>query len=151
MSLLQIKAAIQISKPIHEVFEAIIDPAKMANYFISEGSGRMQAGKTIRWKFPEFETNFTIKVLQVEKDEYVAFEWEGAENRITRVDIKLSSTADKSTLIKITEGKLENNEEGIKWLGGNSEGWANFLACLKAYLEYDINLRKGAFDFMRKD
>lgn len=29
----------------------------------------------------------------------------------------------------------------------NTEGWANFLACLKAYLDYGINLRKGAFDF----
>jgi hypothetical protein len=34
---------------------------------------------------------------------------------------------------------------------GNTEGWANFLACMKAYLEYGIQLRKGAFDFMRKN
>ena len=34
-------------------------------------------------------------------------------------------------------------------LMGQTEGWANFLACLKAYLEYGINLRKGAFDFMK--
>jgi hypothetical protein len=26
------------------------------------------------------------------------------------------------------------------------EAKANFLACLKAWLEYGINLRKGAFD-----
>ena len=45
---------------------------------------------------------------------------------------------------------LVNNEEGLKWLSGNSFGWSNFLACLKAYLEYNINLRKGAFDFMKK-
>jgi len=38
---------------------------------------------------------------------------------------------------------------GIQWFGGNTEGWANFLACLKAYLEFGINLRKGGFDFMR--
>ena len=41
------------------------------------------------------------------------------------------------------------NEAGIKQLMGQTEGWANFLACLKAYLEYGINLRKGAFDFMK--
>jgi len=33
---------------------------------------------------------------------------------------------------------------------GNTGGWANFLACLKAYLEYGINLRKDSFDFMAK-
>jgi hypothetical protein len=43
---------------------------------------------------------------------------------------------------------MKNDEKGIKWLQGNTAGWANFLACLKAYLEYGINLRKGAFDFM---
>ena len=43
-----------------------------------------------------------------------------------------------------------SGEAGIKWLKGNTEGWANFLACLKAYLEYGINLRKGAFDFMKE-
>ena len=39
---------------------------------------------------------------------------------------------------------------GLHWFGGNTEGWANFLACLKAYLEFGINLRKGGFDFMKK-
>ncbi len=48
----------------------------------------------------------------------------------------------------ITERSRANDEEGIKWLKENTAGWANFLACLKAYLEYEINLRKGAFDFM---
>ena len=39
---LEIKASLQIQKPIHEVFEAIVDPAKMTNYFISESDGRME-------------------------------------------------------------------------------------------------------------
>ncbi len=45
---------------------------------------------------------------------------------------------------------MEANEMGLQWFGGNTEGWANFLACLKAYLEFGINLRKGGFDFMKK-
>ena len=61
------------------------------------------------------------------------------------------TVADKhSTLVTVTEKSRENDEAGIKWLQGNTEGWANFLACLKAYLEYGINLRKGAFDFMKR-
>ena len=39
-------------------------------------------------------------------------------------------------------------EVGLKWLVGNTEGQANFLACLKAWMEYKVNLRKVAFDFM---
>ncbi|MEZ5019958.1 MAG: hypothetical protein R2756_07515 [Bacteroidales bacterium] len=85
---LEIETAIQVLKTPHEVFEAIVDPAMMSNYFISRGSGRLD------------------------------------------------------------EGKRELDEAGLKWLQGNTAGWANFLACLKAYLEYGINLRVGAFDFM---
>ncbi len=55
---------------------------------------------------------------------------------------------EKDTVVTITEKSMANDDAGLKWLGGNSAGWANFLACLKAYLEYGINLRKGAFDFM---
>jgi len=50
--------------------------------------------------------------------------------------------------VTVSEKGRENDEPGIYWLKGNTEGWANFLACLKAYLEYGINLRQGAFDFL---
>ena len=66
------------------------------------------------------------------------------------VEITLSEKENNSTLVTITEKSMENNEAGIKWLSGNSFGWSNFLACLKAFLEYGINLRKGAFDFMKQ-
>jgi len=39
---LEIKTAIQILKPVNEVFEAIVDPNKMSNYFISRSSGRLE-------------------------------------------------------------------------------------------------------------
>jgi uncharacterized protein YndB with AHSA1/START domain len=145
--ILLIKAALQIQKPVNEVFEAIVDPLKMSNYFISEGSGRMETGKIIRWKFPEFDIEFPVKIGKIEKDKYLSFTWEidGIE---LLVEMMLDSKGASDTLVTITEGKRENNKEGIKWLSGNTEGWANFLACLKAYLEYGINLRKGAFDFL---
>jgi len=142
---LTIKAAIQILKPIPEVFEAIVDPKKMSNYFIAEGSGRMEEGKEIEWKFPEFDMQFPITVGKIEKDRYVSYYWE-VNKKKNLVEMTLSSFG-KDTVVTITEKGMENNEEGISWLMGNTEGWANFLACLKAYLEYGINLRKGAFEF----
>jgi uncharacterized protein YndB with AHSA1/START domain len=144
---LEIKAALQISKPANEVFDAIIDPFKMSNYFISKGSGRMEEGKQIIWQFPEFDSNFPIRVGKIEKNKYISFYWDmdGIE---LFAEITLTSRTGNSTLVTITEKSRKNDESGIKWLKGNTEGWANFLACLKAFLEYGINLRKGAFDFM---
>ena len=150
MEKLEIKAVIQIAKPVHEVYEAIIDPQKMSNYFIAGGSDIMSAGKTITWKFPEFDDQFDIKVLAVKEDEAVTFQWEGVKGHFTDVNITLGERPGSTTLVTVTEGKLDNNDEGIKWLSGNSFGWSNFLACMKAYLEYNINLRTGAFDYMKK-
>lgn len=144
---LEIKAAIQIIKPISEVFEAIVDPAKMSNYFISSGSERMEEGKQITWQFPEFETKVPIRVGKIEKNKYVSFYWD-SDGIELMVDMTLTGIEDNATLVRVTEKSRKNDEAGIKWLVGNTEGWANFLACLKAYLEYGINLRKGAFDFM---
>jgi len=145
---LEIKAAIQISKPAHEVYEAIVDPRKMSRYFISKGSGRMEEGKEIRWRFPEFDEEFPIRVGRVEADKYVSYHWD-ADGKQLLVEMTLSPYEGGATVVTVTEKAMENDEAGVKWLAGNTEGWANFLACLKAYLEYGINLRKGAFEFRR--
>ncbi len=144
--LLEISTAMQVLKPVNEVFEAIVDPAKMANYFISKGSGRMEEGKTLMWSFPEFEGEFPIKIGSIVQDELISFYWE-IEGNEHLVSINLSAYKETYTVVNVTESGMENTEAGIKWLKGNTEGWANFLACLKAWMEYGIHLRKGAFDF----
>jgi len=146
--LLEIKTAIQILKPVSEVFEAIVDPKKMSNYFISKSTGRMEEGRQLKWRFPEFDMEFPIRVGKIERDKYISFYWDidGIE---LLVEIMLSSGDSTGTIVTITEKSRKNDEAGIRWLKGNTEGWANFLACLKAYLEFGINLRKAAFDFKK--
>ncbi|MBB6610779.1 SRPBCC family protein [Pontibacter sp. Tf4] len=148
---LHIQTALQILKPAHEVFQAIVDPAKMSNYFISEGSGPMEEGKTVTWKFPEFDGSFPVRAGKVEQDKYISYYWDGTDGTELLVEITLTPKGENATVVTITEKEMDNNEEGLAWLMGNTAGWANFLACLKAYLEHGINLRKGAFDFMKPD
>jgi uncharacterized protein YndB with AHSA1/START domain len=139
------KATIQIQKPIEEVFEGIVNPEKMTNYFISESSGRMETGKDLIWKFPEFPVEVPVKDIQIEMNSSISYVWDPE----TVVKIILEEQPDKSTVIKVTEDGKVYNEKNLNWTIGNTEGWANFLACMKAYLEYGIQLRKGAFDFMK--
>lgn len=143
---LEIKTGLVMQKPEHEVFEAIADPSKMSNYFISKSTGRMEQGKELIWKFPEFEMEFPIRVGKIEKDKYLSYSWKDPDGTETLVEITLVPKGNNSTFVTVTEKYRNNDEAGIRWLKGNTEGWANFLACLKAYLEYGINLRKGAFD-----
>ena len=141
------KATIQIQKTPQDVFEAIVNPEKMTNYFISESTGRLETGHEVVWKFPEFPIEFLVKEVKADAGRSVSFVWDEE----TVVDIKLEARPDNSTVVRVTEDGKEYSEENLKWVIQNTEGWANFLACMKAYLEYGVQLRKGAFDFMKEN
>jgi uncharacterized protein YndB with AHSA1/START domain len=140
------QATLQIQKPVSEVFEAIVNPVHLTQYFISESSGRMETGKELTWEFGDFLGKFPVKVTEVQTNQSVSFVWDEE----TVVKITLEAQPDNRTVVKVTEGEKDLNEENLKWLIGNTFGWGNFLDCMKAYLEYGINLRKGAFDYMKK-
>lgn len=151
MSTLIISTALQIGKPAQEVYEALVNPKHMSHYFISESSGMMEVGEKITWKFPEFKEDFQIEIIQLIPNKLLRFEWPSTVTQILQVKIALEELSEKTTLVRITEGEVINNQQGLEWLARNTEGWANFLACLKAYLEFGINLRKGGFDFMKNN
>jgi len=141
------KASLQIQKPIKEVFEGIVNPSKMTQYFISESTGILEEGKELLWKFPEFTDKYPITDIKIEDNRLISFIWDPE----TVVDITLECLEDNSTLVRVVEDGKECTEKNLKWLVVNTGGWANFLACLKAYLEHGIQLRKGAYEFMRKN
>ena len=141
------EAILQIQKPIEEVFEGIVNPMKMTEYFISESSGRLKSGEEVILKFPEFANKYPVKDIKIETNRSVSFVWDPE----TVVNIVLEALPDKSTIVKVTENGKELNADNLKWPISNTGGWANFLASMKAYLEHGIQLRKGAFEFMRKN
>ncbi|WP_346237917.1 SRPBCC domain-containing protein [Niabella insulamsoli] len=140
------KASIGIQKLVGEVFEAIVNPEMMKQYFIAEGSGRMEQGQSLHWSFPEFEGSYPVSVLEIVQDKTIVFEWDPK----SRVTIELESMQENDTIVRVAEAGHQLDEAGVKWAIGQTEGWANFLACMKAWLEYKIHLRKGAFDFMKQ-
>ena len=139
------KAALGIQKPIEEVFEAIIHPEIMTHYFISKSTGMMQNGAELYWEFPEFDGSYPVSVKEIRKNEFISFVWDTD----SLVEIKLEKLSENDTVVRVFEEGHANDEKGIKWAIGQTEGWSNFLCCMKAYLEYNIHLRKGAFEFMK--
>lgn len=142
----KIKARVRmgILKSTSEIFEAIVKPDKMNKYFISTSTGRMESGKTLIWTWQDFDGELEIRVGKVEKDKVVSFEW-GGSGETSVVVITLEQKSEKHTLVKITESDWPADYKGANQCMGQVEGWTNFLCCLKAYLEYGINLRAGAY------
>lgn len=140
------KAAITIYKPIEEVFEAIVNPEIMTNYFISKSSGKLEEGKEVFWEFPEFDGSYAVRVKEIIQNKFIVLDWDPK----SLVKIELGEDSNKNTTVRVSEEGYQLDEAGIKWAIGQTEGWTNFLTCMKAWLEYGIHLRKGAFDYMKK-
>ena len=45
---------LKILKPVGEVFEAVVDPARLSGYFTKAASGRLVAGDTVQWSASNF-------------------------------------------------------------------------------------------------
>lgn len=137
----------KIRKPVSEVFDAVRNPTKLSKYFTDGGaSGALEEGKTVNWSFKEPPTPpFPVHVTKVVENKQIVFEWEANVGIKTRVEMVFESLGTSSTLVKISEGDWRENQRDLDDSYGNCMGWAQMISCLKAYAEYGINLREGAY------
>jgi uncharacterized protein YndB with AHSA1/START domain len=132
----------RILQPLHEVFTAVIEPRHMSRYFISHGSGPLTAGTTVWWEFADVGARIAVDVLEVEPDRKVVYESEGCGTR-SRVTIGFAADGPGATVVTIHEGCWPLDQEGAERAMGQAAGWTYFLCCLKAWLQFGINLRQG--------
>ena len=156
---LKFEVSTRISKPVHEVFEAVADPAKLSTYFTTGGAvGRLETGATVQWEFADFPGPFPVEVVEVVQDERIVLRWaaneggpEGADpvvdtGYVTTVTMTFQSLDDGArTLVRIAEEGWRETPTGLKASYGNCMGWSQMLSALKASAEYGINLRTGAY------
>jgi uncharacterized protein YndB with AHSA1/START domain len=142
---LQAKTQIKISKPIHEVFQALIDPEQVAHYWYTSASGKLEEGKTVTWFFGDVGPDVKVDAVgkKIETDHRISFTWNPWGNEGI-VEITLEAQEDGRTLVKVVEDGWDKDDKGIAALADNTQGWVGFLIGLKGWLEYRINLRKGA-------
>lgn len=145
---LKFQVQTKIQKPVSEVFDAVYNPEKLKGYFTTGGSsGPLDEGTRVMWSWHDYPGSYEVNVIKTVPNELIVFEWEvtgGGYN--TRTEISFEPLGASETLVKITESGWEENEKGLKESYGNCFGWTQMICSLKAYLEYGINLRKGAFE-----
>jgi uncharacterized protein YndB with AHSA1/START domain len=153
---LKFTVQIKVQKPIAEVFDAVYNPDKLSGYFTNGGaSAPLDEGTTVEWSFADTPGEtigpFPVNVKKVAMNELIIFEWEksfGGEN--TTVEMHFEETGPSETLIKVTESGWKETQEELNLSYGNCMGWSHMIAALKAYAEYGIDLRKGAYKGMYK-
>ena len=138
-----------VDRPVHDVFEAVADPDQLSAYFTTGGAnGRLESGSTVSWDFHDFPGAFPVHVKEVVADEKIALEWKASEpgaDYNVAVTMIFTPVGDGRTKVEIAESGWHDTEAGLKASYGNCMGWSQMLAALKAWKEYGINLREGAY------
>lgn len=153
---MELKFTVQtkIQKPVEDVFDAVYNPERLSGYFTNGGaSAPLDEGTTVEWAFADNpgdeKLSFPVKVIESKKNERIVLGWEGAKGLGTRVEMKFESDGD-DTIVSISETGWRDTQADLDSSYMNCFGWGQMLCCLKAYTEYGINLRKGAYEGLYK-
>jgi uncharacterized protein YndB with AHSA1/START domain len=135
----------KILRPANEVFEAFVDPSKIGNFWFTSSSERWVQGKTITLKYEEYGAQGNIKILELIKNQKIAFQWGEEEGEPHLVTITMREIDRETTVIEVNEEGFDGKDPDLLHkLVDNKEGWVYMLTCLKAYLEFGINRLRGA-------
>ncbi|PZQ23017.1 MAG: ATPase [Sphingopyxis macrogoltabida] len=153
---LKFKVAARIAKPVHDVFEAVVDPASLSHYFTTGGAqGWLATGATVTWDFHDYPGAFPVHVIEVVEDERIVLEWAADEGKApdalddamqdadyrTRVTMRFAAIDDGRTLVEISEEGWRDTQAALDASYGNCHGWTQMLCALKVWVEHGINLR----------
>jgi uncharacterized protein YndB with AHSA1/START domain len=131
-----------LPRPIEHVFHAIVDPVKLADYFITRASGPMTPGATVTWWFDDVGVELAVTVKEIVEPRRVAFSW-AATGAPTDVVIELARKDETGTTVRITETGWARDDAGIAAALGQTRGWTDFLGCLKASIVFGVDLRRA--------
>lgn len=138
----QVRIKDRVLRPVAEVFGAIVDPGRLAGFFVSRASGPMKEGATVTWHFADVGATVPATVKRVKQNELIAFEW-AASGVTASVEITLEAINSTTTSVKIVEDGWPLDKQGVARALGQTQGWTDFLCSLKAYLYTGIKLREG--------
>src|SRR4029450_2019120 len=152
---LKFQVQIKVQKPVEEVYDLVYDPKRLSSYFTNGGaSAPLEGGTTVAGAFDDppgqEKISFPVEVVESVPNRKIVFKWQGTKDKMNTVEVDFEATGNNETLVKISETGWESNQEDLNRSYGNCMGWAQMLSALKAFAEYGINLREGAYTGLYK-
>jgi uncharacterized protein YndB with AHSA1/START domain len=135
----------RIRKPLAEVFEAVVAPKHLDQFFTQAARGRIETGSTVYWKFSDLEKELPVQVVECILNEKIVLKWEAHKvSYQTTVELTFEDQKEKGTLVRIRELGWKPDAIGLQSSYSHTEGWVHMACCMKAYLEHGIDLRNGS-------
>jgi uncharacterized protein YndB with AHSA1/START domain len=144
---LEVDVYAKIARPVDAVFAAVTDPGQLSAYFTTGGaSAALTEGATVIWKFGDYPGEIPVRVSKLVPNQRIEFSWDAEEGSYqTAVVMTFEGISGGGTLVRVVESGWRQGPEGLKGSYLNCSGWMQMLCCLKAHLEYGVNLRRGFF------
>ena len=131
-------AQLLIRKPIAEVFEALVDPAITTRFWFSKGSGRLEAGKQVRWDWEMYGVHTLVDVKAVDKNQRILIEWDVQKNP-TLIEWTFDPRGESATFVIVKNWGFVGDADKVVAAALDSTGGFTFLlAGLKIFLEHGI-------------
>lgn len=137
----------KISRPVADVFDAIVSSDRLGRYFVNGASGDLVEGTEIRWQWDHFgELPITVRKIVDQQLIELTLDsktWKKTVNESYEVLVifEFEALEDGGTMLSISEQGWKTDAEGLKGSHDNCGGWTHMAMCLKAYIEHDIDLR----------
>lgn len=134
------KTGMLIRRPAEQVFEAIVDPAITSQFWFSQGSGRLEQGRTVRWTWESHDVTGDVAAKVVEPNRRVVIEWPGYTGPTT-VEWTFQALPDGTTFVRVSEAGWTGDADNlVRYVADSTQGFTLMLAGLKALLEHGVRL-----------
>ena len=60
-----VKTQMLVRKPVEEVFEAFVNPAITTKFWFTRSTGRLEAGKAVRWEWEMYGVSAEVRVIAI--------------------------------------------------------------------------------------
>jgi uncharacterized protein YndB with AHSA1/START domain len=132
-----VKAEMLIRRPVEEVFEAFVDPAITTRFWFTKSSGRLEAGKQVRWDWEMYGVGDDVYVKQLEPNRRILV----VSSDQTEIEWNFTPRADNETFVTITNSGFTGTGDEIVGQAVDSMGGYTMVLCgLKALLEHNVVL-----------
>jgi uncharacterized protein YndB with AHSA1/START domain len=134
------RAQMLIRKPVAEAFEALVNPAVTSRFWFSRGSGRLEAGRKVRWDWEMYGVFAEVEVKAIDQNRRILVEWNGPDNP-SSVEWTFEPRAADRTFVTVKNWGFHGDADKIVAEAIDSTGGFSFLlAGLKAFLEHGLEL-----------
>ncbi|WP_426445583.1 SRPBCC family protein [Paenibacillus sp. S-38] len=126
-----------IRKPAAEVYEAFVNPEITTQFWFTKSSGRLEAGKRVRWDWEMYGVGDEFLVTAMEENRRLVIE---SSDR-TEVEWVFTPRTENETMVTITHSGFTGDGDAVVNQALDSMGGYTMVLCgLKALLEHNIRL-----------